>query len=212
MQPTRRMFFHGPPGCGKTLAAAVLAGELGMALLTVRMDSLFSRFLGATAAHLRTIFSEMPRRPAVYFFDEFDAVAKSRGDAQDVGEMNRVVTAFLQLVDADRSPSVLVAATNHVQIVDRAALRRFDAIVEFDLPDARAIYDLLLLRLAPLGLRPTDAEQLAERGVGHNFADLARACDDSIRTMVLDDREQLRPSDVDAALHRLKTRLISSGR
>ena len=93
--PRRRLLFHGPPGCGKTvLAAAVLAGEMGLPLMTVRFDALFSRFLGATGVQLRAIFAEMPRRPGVYLFDEFDAVAKARGDAQDVGEMNRVVTAF----------------------------------------------------------------------------------------------------------------------
>lgn len=85
--PRRKLLFHGPPGCGKTLGAGVLAGEMGLPLMTVRLDALFSRFLGATATHLRAIFGEMPRRPGVYLFDEFDAVAKARGDSHDVGEM-----------------------------------------------------------------------------------------------------------------------------
>ena len=114
VSPRRRLLFHGAPGCGKTLAAAVLAGEMGLPLMTVRFDALFSRFLGATAVQLRAIFAEMLKRPGVYLFDELDSVAKARGDSQDVGEMNRVVTAFLQLVDADVSGSILVAATNHV--------------------------------------------------------------------------------------------------
>jgi SpoVK/Ycf46/Vps4 family AAA+-type ATPase len=109
VSPRRRLLFHGAPGCGKTLAAAVLAGEMGLPLMTVRFDALFSRFLGATAVQLRAIFAEMPRRPGIYLFDEFDSVAKARGDSQDVGEMNRVVTVFLQLVDADVSGSILVA-------------------------------------------------------------------------------------------------------
>ena len=71
VSPRRRLLFHGAPGCGKTLAAAVLAGEMGLPLMTVRFDALFSRFLGATAVQLRTIFAEMPRRPGVYLFDEF---------------------------------------------------------------------------------------------------------------------------------------------
>lgn len=124
VSPRRRLLFHGAPGCGKTLAAAVLAGEMGLPLMTVRFDALFSRFLGATAVQLRAIFAEMPRRPGVYLFDEFDSVAKARGDSQDVGEMNRVVTAFLQLVDADMSGSILVAATNYVELLDRAVFRR----------------------------------------------------------------------------------------
>ena len=136
VEPRRRLLFHGAPGCGKSLGAAVLAGEMGLPLMTVRFDALFSRFLGATATQLRAIFAEMPRRPGVYLFDEFDSIAKARGDAQDVGEMNRVVTAFLQLVDADVSGSIMVAATNHVELLDRAVFRRFDVIVPFDKPDA----------------------------------------------------------------------------
>lgn len=134
VEPRRRLLFHGAPGCGKSLAAAVLAGEMGLPLMTVRFDALFSRFLGATAVQLRAIFAEMPRRPGVYLFDEFDSIAKARGDSQDVGEMNRVVTAFLQLVDADVSGSIMVAATNHVELLDRAVFRRFDVIVPFDKP------------------------------------------------------------------------------
>lgn len=109
VQPRRRLLFHGPPGGGKTLTAAVIAGEMGLPLMTVRLAALFSRFLGATATHLRAVFQEMPRRPGVYLFDEFDAIGQARDDAQDVGEMRRVVTSFLQFIDADRSPSLLSA-------------------------------------------------------------------------------------------------------
>jgi SpoVK/Ycf46/Vps4 family AAA+-type ATPase len=189
VSPRRRLLFHGAPGCGKTLAAAVLAGEMGLPLMTVRFDALFSRFLGATAVQLRAIFAEMPRRPGVYLFDEFDSVAKARGDSQDVGEMNRVVTAFLQLVDADVSGSILVAATNHVELLDRAVFRRFDVIVPFDKPSREQLVDLLKLRLGPVGLSEQTAERLAGSAAGWSFADVVRACDDAIRTMALDDRE-----------------------
>lgn len=209
VSPRRRLLFHGAPGCGKTLAAAVLAGEMGLPLMTVRFDALFSRFLGATAVQLRAIFAEMPRRPGVYLFDEFDSVAKARGDSQDVGEMNRVVTAFLQLVDADVSGSILVAATNHVELLDRAVFRRFDVIVAFDKPTQEQIADLLKLRLSPVGLRLDAAEHLAERAEGSSFADVARACDDAVRTMALDDREEIADHDVIFALEELKRRNVS---
>lgn len=206
VSPRRRLLLRGPPGCGKTLAAAVLAGEMGLPLMTVRFDALFSRFLGATAVHLRTIFTEMPRRPGVYLFDEFDAVAKARGDSQDVGEMNRVVTAFLQLVDADQSGSLLVAATNHVELLDRAVFRRFDVIVPFDQPTRAQIAQLMKLRLGTVGLIDKVATRLAQGGVGYSFADIARACDDAIRTMALDDRERIAELDLVAALEDLKRR------
>jgi len=210
MSPRRRLLFHGVPGCGKTLAAAVLAGEMGLPLMTVRFDALFSRFLGATAVQLRAIFAEMPRRPGVYLFDEFDSVAKARGDSQDVGEMNRVVTAFLQLVDADVSGSILVAATNHVELLDRAVFRRFDVIVPFDKPSRDQLADLLKLRLGTVGLSDEVAERLAAQAEGWSFADVARACDDAVRTMALDDRDQLLEHDMVTALKELKHRSVSA--
>lgn len=208
VQPRRRLLFHGAPGCGKTLAAAVLAGEMGLPLMTVRFDALFSRFLGATAVQLRAIFAEMPRRPGVYLFDEFDSVAKARGDSQDVGEMNRVVTAFLQLVDADVSGSILVAATNHVELLDRAVFRRFDVIVPFDKPTREQIAELMKLRLSTVGLTEEAATRLAAHAEGWSFADVARACDDSVRTMALDDREEVSERDVVHALEELKRRNV----
>jgi SpoVK/Ycf46/Vps4 family AAA+-type ATPase len=209
VSPRRRLLLHGAPGCGKTLAAAVLAGEMGLPLMTVRFDALFSRFLGATAVQLRAIFAEMPRRPGVYLFDEFDSVAKARGDSQDVGEMNRVVTAFLQLVDADVSGSILVAATNHVELLDRAVFRRFDVIVPFDKPTRQQLLDLLLLRLGTMGFSNETAERLAGNAEGWSFADVARACDDAIRSMALDDRETLAERDVVTALQEMKSRELS---
>jgi len=206
VSPRRRLLFHGAPGCGKTLAAAVLAGEMGLPLMTVRFDALFSRFLGATAIHLRAIFAEMPRRPGVYLFDEFDSVAKARGDSQDVGEMNRVVTAFLQLVDADVSGSILVAATNHVELLDRAVFRRFDVIVPFDKPTREQRVDLLKLRLGAVGFGEQDADRLAGSAEGWSFADVVRACDDAVRTMALDDREKISERDLVTALEELKRR------
>jgi len=175
-------------------------------LMTVRFDALFSRFLGATAIQLRAIFAEMPRRPGVYLFDEFDSVAKARGDSQDVGEMNRVVTAFLQLVDADVSGSILVAATNHVELLDRAVFRRFDVIVPFDKPTREQLVDLLKLRLGAVGFGEQDAERLAGSAEGWSFADVVRACDDAVRSMALDDREEISERDVVTALEDLKRR------
>jgi len=209
--PRRRLLFRGPPGCGKTLAAAVLAGEMGLPLMTVRLDALFSRFLGATAVQLRAIFAEMPRRPGIYLFDEFDAVAKARGDSQDVGEMNRVVTAFLQLVDADVSGSILVAATNHVELLDRAVFRRFDVIVPFEKPTREQLVELFTLRLGPVGLSSMQGERLAAHAEGWSFADVVRACDDAIRTMALDEREEIIEDDLLDALKALNRRELPAG-
>jgi len=144
----------------------------------------------------------------VYLFDEFDSVAKARGDSQDVGEMNRVVTAFLQLVDSDMSGSIIVAATNHIELLDRAVFRRFDVILPFDKPTREQIVDLLQLRLSTVGLSAEVASGLAADVEGWSFADVARACDDAVRTMALDDRKEISERDVVLALEELKLRNI----
>ncbi len=206
VQPRRRLLFHGPPGCGKTLAAAVIAGEMGLPLMTVRLAALFSRFLGATANHLRAVFQEMPRRPGVYLFDEFDAIAQARGDAQDVGEMRRVVTAFLQFIDGDRSPSILVAATNHAELLDRAVFRRFDLVLGFGLPTAEAVEALIGLRLSTFGLDESHVCALAQQAQGLSFADVARACDDALRSMILGGAKAVREDDLRAAFDAARRR------
>jgi SpoVK/Ycf46/Vps4 family AAA+-type ATPase len=206
LSPRRRLLLHGPPGCGKTLAAAVIAGEMGLPLLTVRLAALFSRFLGATANHLRAVFDEMPRRPGIYLFDEFDSIAQARADAQDVGEMRRVVTGFLQFMDADRSPSLIVAATNHPELLDRAVFRRFDAVLMFTLPDANQLRELARLRLRSYDVPDEMLAQVAQFGTGLSFADVVRACDDALRSMILDQRALPTAEDVDAAFAKARAR------
>lgn len=198
--PRRKLLFAGPPGTGKTLAAGVLAGELGVPMLTVRLDALFSRFLGATAAHLRSIFNEMPRRPGVYLFDEFDAVGKARGDALDVGELQRVVTSFLQMVDSDHSSSILIAATNHPELLDRAVFRRFELKVEFDVPGPKEVEQLVRLRLAAFELPARAMRTVVTAAKGFSYADIAQVCDDAVRTMALAGRDSLTEGDLKEAL------------
>ena len=111
--PVDRLLFCGPPGCGKTLAAEVLASELGLPLAIVRIDSVVSSYLGETASNLRQVLDFAASVPMVVLFDEFDALAKERADSADHGELKRVVNAFLQLLDSYEGKSILIAATNH---------------------------------------------------------------------------------------------------
>lgn len=211
LSATRRLLLAGPPGCGKTLAARVIAGELGMPLLTVRLDGLFSRFLGETAVHLKGIFDQMGRRPAVYFFDEFDAVGKHRGDQQEIGEVRRVVTSFLQLMDADRSDSLIVAATNHEELLDRALFRRFDAILSFEMPSPDDLRALIELRLAAYELDGSTVAQTSRLAEGLSFADVARACDDALRTAILERRTTPDRADLVAAFRQVRADRLRAG-
>lgn len=195
----RKLLLIGPPGCGKTLAARVLAGELTVPLLTVKFDALFSRYLGSTANHLRTIFDEMARKLGVFLFDEFDALASHRGESSDVGEVKRVVSSFLQLMDSDKSNSLIIAATNYADSIDRAVIRRFDLVIEFPRPTKDQMKALIVSRLGTFKVPASKAAKLASKLNNASFADCARACDDSIRNMVLAGRDRLEDEDLNRA-------------
>ena len=126
-----RVIFYGPPGCGKTSAAEALAAELGVPLVVVRLDAIVSSYLGQTAGNLRRIFDYASSAQWVVLFDEFDALGRERNDPSEHGEIKRVVNSFLQLLDGYTGPALLIAATNHEEILDRALWRRFDEVVEF---------------------------------------------------------------------------------
>ena len=135
-EPVHRLLFEGPPGTGKTMTAAVLAHELSMPLLTIRLDSLMSKFMGETASKLRVIFDAAEQQRAVYLFDEFDALGGDR-TGNDVGEARRILNSFLVFLENNRSESLIIAATNHRQILDRALFRRFDMVLDYALPDPK---------------------------------------------------------------------------
>ena len=134
LRPRQTLLLTGPPGCGKTLTASAIAGELGLPLFIVRLESLMTRYLGETASKLRMIFEAVERTRAVYLFDEFDSIGIARGSENDVGEMRRVLNAFLVFVENHRGNSVIIAATNHGHLLDRALYRRFDDLIELGLP------------------------------------------------------------------------------
>ena len=146
--PSSRLLLVGPPGSGKTLTASALAGELHLPLFTIRLDTVITRFMGETAAKLRLIFDQIASARGVYLFDELDAIGGRRAADNDVGEMRRVLSSFLQFLEESNSTdSLVVAATNHPELLDRALFRRFDDILEYALPDPEAIQRLLATRL-----------------------------------------------------------------
>ena len=147
MMPAEKVLFFGPPGCGKTVSAEAIAYELNRPLAIVRLDSLVSSFLGETAANLRKIFEFIAKHRLVVLFDEFDALGKERDDGSEHGELRRVVNAVLQMMDSYNGKSIIIAATNHEQILDTAIWRRFDELVEFPLLNKDQLQSLLQLKL-----------------------------------------------------------------
>jgi len=132
-----RMLVCGPPGTGKTQTARWIAGNLGLPLLTVRCDTLISSLLGQTSKNLRRVFDHAEQIPCVLFLDEFDALAGARGNERDIGELQRVVISLLQNIDALPDSTILLAATNHQQLLDAAVWRRFAFQLAMPLPDAQ---------------------------------------------------------------------------
>jgi SpoVK/Ycf46/Vps4 family AAA+-type ATPase len=134
--PTNRLLFCGPPGCGKTLTANALSCEIGIPVAYVKLDGLVSSFLGQTGTNIRKIFDFVKDKRIMLFLDEFDAIAKKRDDAHELGELKRVVTTLLQNMDAMPANVFLVAATNHHHLLDTAVWRRFNTTILLGSPNA----------------------------------------------------------------------------
>lgn len=186
LRPRRKLLFYGPPGTGKTMTAKALAGELKLPLFVVRFDGLISRYLGETAAKLRLIFEAMVANRGVYFFDEFDAIGAQRASSNDVGEIRRILTSFLQFIEEDTSTSILIAATNHEKLLDRALFRRFDDVIPYSLPDDALIQEILARGLVHYVDSDLDWMQIVKVARGLSQADLLRACDDALKEHLLE--------------------------
>ena len=192
LHPRRKLLFIGPPGCGKTMAAAALAGELGIPLLTVRMESLITKFLGETSAKLALVFQAISDTRAVYLFDEFDSIGLERGASSDVGETRRILNTFLSLSEKVGGTSLLIAATNHATGLDKALFRRFDDFLEFGLPDDELIRELISIRIAPQRFnaleRDKSLSEIVPAAKGFSFADISKCCEDALKKAVIEDR------------------------
>ena len=205
LAPRRKLLLMGPPGTGKTLTASVLAGELGLPLLQVRLDGLITKFMGETAAKLRQIFEVTGRTRGVYFFDEFDAIGSQRGLANDVGEIRRVLNSFLQMIEQDRSQSLVIAATNHPRILDSALFRRFDDILHYELPDRSQIAQLLRTRLASEVVKRIRWRSLADLATGLSYAEVVRAADEVLKDALIHERPLVHEADIRVMLKERQT-------
>lgn len=174
LEPTRSMLFTGPPGVGKTLSARWIASELSLPLLVLDLSAVMSSFLGRTGNNLRNVLDYARGMECVLLLDEFDAVAKRRDDAIEVGELKRLVTVLLQEIETWPSSGVLIAATNHPELLDPAVWRRFDTVVEFALPDGRAIRAELEALLRPDEILDPVREALILAFAGRSFSDIER--------------------------------------
>ncbi len=175
LSPTRSAIFVGPPGVGKTLTARWLAAQLGMPLYVLDLTAVMSSLLGRSGSNLRTAIDFAKREPCVLLLDEIDAIAKRRSDDTDVGELKRLVTVILQEVDEWPATGLLLAATNHPDLIDPALWRRFDLMITFKAPELPAIKDAIKRFLGPdYALFGRWIDILAFAFSGQSFSDIER--------------------------------------
>jgi SpoVK/Ycf46/Vps4 family AAA+-type ATPase len=208
LSPRRKLLLVGPPGTGKTMTASALAGELGIPLFLVRLDSLITKFMGETSSKLRQIFDTLADIRGVYFFDEFDAIGSQRTQANDVGEIRRVLNSFLQMIEQDTSNSLIIAATNHAEILDYALFRRFDDVVEYHVPSSAQAADLIRSRLGRFAPKPFRKDALLQQAEGLSHAEICRAVDAAIKDAILRDEARVQLAELGRALE--ERRLIAA--
>ena len=192
----RKMLLIGPPGTGKTMTARVLAHELHIPLHTIQVDRLVTKFMGETSSKLRQIFDLMQQEHGIYLFDEFDAIGGERSMDNDVGEMRRVLNAFLQFIEQDTSDSIIIAATNNPKLLDQALFRRFDDVLYYDYPDENEIKNLISNLIGTYRDKSFSWKAILKESEGLSHAEIDQACRDAIKKAILSDKSKVTSSSL----------------
>jgi SpoVK/Ycf46/Vps4 family AAA+-type ATPase len=198
--PVRRILLIGPPGTGKTMTASSLAGELRLPSFTIRLDTLITKLMGETAAKLRLVFDALAETRGVYLFDEVDALAGERARGNDVGEIRRVLNSFLQFLEEQESDSLLIAASNHPQMLDRALFRRFDLVVEYPLPTPAVARSLIRNRLATMSPRRWVWDRIDAAAAELSHAEVTIACENAAKDAILSGHQHVAVATLVTAL------------
>lgn len=183
----RKLLLYGASGTGKTMTASALAKEFNLPFFVVRTEKVVTKFMGETGQKLGRIFDFINEVPAVYLFDEFDAIGSQRGMDNEVGEQRRILNTFLQLLERDDSDSFIMAATNSIESIDKAMFRRFDDVIEYKLPDREQ--RLALLREYLYTAKDLDFSSAEPLFDGMSHAEIKMVCSDIFKESLLNDRK-----------------------
>lgn len=189
--PRNKILLIGPSGSGKTMTASALAGELNIPLFTILLDGLITKYMGETSAKLRIIFDTITKTRGVYLFDEFDSIGSKRENSNDVGEVRRILNSFLQFLEQNDSQSLIVAATNHPDLLDKALFRRFDDIIEYSLPSKELIQKLFKTKLFSLNTKKVKWSEILTHSEGLSYGDISKVCEDAAKNTILDNKEEV---------------------
>lgn len=190
IESSNSMILYGPPGCGKTKTALYIAKKVKLPIIIARLDSIISSLLGTTAKNIRALFDYANKRPCVLLLDEFDAIAKARNDTHELGELKRVVNSLLQNIDNMDHNSIIIAATNHEDLLDHAVWRRFDYKIHIDYPDLEMIKKLIVLFMSNNEIfSSNDIEELSYAFNGMNGSTIEDILKKATRYAILNNKE-----------------------
>lgn len=179
-----RVLFVGPPGCGKSASAKALGKALNLPVYVLRFDALIGSYLGQTAQNLRAIFEFIERTPSIVLMDEIDAISSLRGTSRDIGELDRVVIAFMQHLELTSPAGMLVCTSNLLKTIDPAVTRRFDAVVAFPKPRSPEIVAFAKKTAKKFNLNLTNKIMNSVRRCS-SYADVERVIVDEVRSRIL---------------------------
>jgi len=199
----KKILLCGKPGTGKTFSAQIMSSVLNMPLIYIRFDAIISSYLGETAGNLRKVFDFIEQGTWIVLFDEFDIIGKNRDDNHEHGEIKRVVNNFLQMLDNVKGDSIILAATNHQNILDPAIWRRFDDVVYYNLPDEKSRCQLFEIYLKPIKRdKEINLVKFSQKTKGLSPADIKMITEEAMKFAIINSRSSISMNDIEIAVNK----------